>query len=628
MRTPTVVAALVATLAATLLLVTSRADTAEPKRGELLLLNRSISPGELQKRLDRYVPMELGVQDSAIPADVKPMLAHLRAAADRIDRLYWDQVSAEGWEMRTALRRTARFSKTADAENFARFLEIHYGPWDRYADDATFLGRKVRPPGGGFYPEDISKRELDEWVRKDPGAASGLYNPYAVVRRGDKALVSVPYSKAYATLLGEAARALTAAAQTYKCAEPASVAPAAAEPTPEPKGGKPKRGKRGKRDQPPAAPEASAAPLASPPVHCKCAALADFLKARARSFTDDSYLTSEVLWLESRDCPLDIAIGPYEYYEDRLLGLKTSFEAIVYLRDDTESARFRRFLKHNDGMVKNLPIPEELRSRFELIKPSPITIGNVLYTSGDARSGYQIRAFVLPNDESVRRARGTKNVILKNVVKAKFEALARPVAKRIFSNKLYNKVSFDAYYDILMAWQFAHGVVPGTIELPDGTRTTARQQLRERHSLMELVMGEAIALLNYSYLRDNGELKGRSDEGMAATFLASFFDSARLGAASPQTVAKAIIYNYLAREWVFRYDAPSQTFEVNAPNMVPAVRKLTAEVMQVMARGDYAGAGNLIIQFGILPGEVRAKLSELSDLPVAILPKYTSMPDE
>ncbi len=594
-----------------------------PLRGEVVLLKRSITPQEITKRLARYVPARLGVSASAIPADVKGMLPHLRRAADRIDRVYWDQVSADGWEMRAALRRTARFAKTAEADQFARFMEIHYGPWDRHADDRPFLGRAVRTPGANYYPSDISKREIDSWVRKHPDSAAGLYSPYSVVRRDRKGLHTVPYSKAFSARLSEAAKALTAAAAAYKCNEPPTPAVVPPPPQPPPKKKTRRRSKRkGKRVATPPP------PVTPPPPRCRCAPLADFLRARAKSFGDDSYLTSEILWLEARDCPLDIAIGPYEYYEDRLLGLKTSFEAIVYLRDDTESARFRRFLKHYDGMVANLPIPDTLRPRFQTIAPSPITIGNVLYTAGDARSGYQIRAFVLPNDESVRRARGTKNVILKNVVKAKFDAVARPVARRIFAPKLYNKVSFEAYYDILMAWQFAHGVVPGTIQLPGGKRTSARQLLQARYTLMELVMGESIALLNYTWLRDKGELRKRSDEGVAATFLASFFDAARLGASSPQTIAKAIIYNYLAQEWVFRYNATKRTFEVNPPNLGKAVRKLTAEVLDIVARGDYEGAGRLILQHGILPGEVRSKLSELDDLPVGILPQYSSMPSE
>jgi hypothetical protein len=414
-----------------------------------------------------------------------------------------------------------------------------------------------------------------------------------VVRRSKKGLNTVPYSKAYEPRLSSAGESLRAAAASYACGKAVS---------------------------------GSATAPSGPAVQCRCADLVEFLRARAQSFADDNYLTSEILWVTARSCPLDVAIGPYEYYEDRLLGLKTAFEAIVYLRDDTESARFRGFLKHIDGMVANLPIPADLRGRFLTIKPSPITIGNVLYTAGDARSGYQVRAFVLPNDESVRRARGTKNVVLRDVVKAKFDALVRPVANGIFGRKLRNKVSFQAYYDILLAWQLAHSVVPSTIELPDGSKTTAHKQLRARHTLMELVKSEAIALLNYSYLRDRGEFRKRSDTSMAATFLASFFVAARLGEDSPQTIAKVIIYNYLAKEWVFRYNADKRYFEVNSPNLQAAVRKLVGEVLQIIGRGDYGGAGRLISRFGVMSGEVRMKLEALSKLPVGILPRYKSMP--
>jgi len=283
-------------------------------------------------------------------------------------------------------------------------------------------------------------------------------------------------------------------------------------------------------------------------------------------------------------------------------------------------------MKHTDGLIQNLPLPADLKPRFELTKPSPITIANVLYTAGDARSGYQIRAFVLPNDERVRRARGTKNVILKNVVHAKFRTLAKPVSERIFSAKIARQVSFEAYFNVLLAWQFAHGIQATRIEVPGGGRTSARKLLRARYPLMELVKGEAVALLNYLWLSEQGVLPKRSDTAVAATFLVGFFDSMRLGRSSPQTAAKSIIYNYLAKEWVYRYNPASRTFEINAPALKKAVRKLVAEVLQIIGRGDYAGAGRLILQYGIAPGEIHSKLTELEGLPVDIQPVYSAMP--
>ncbi|MCO4761657.1 MAG: hypothetical protein KC502_09150 [Myxococcales bacterium] len=571
--------------------IPSESQAKGPLSARKVLMKRAISPAQLKMRLVRYPAVRLTVP-GRIPDDVVGMLPHLRRAADAIDRVYWQQSSASGVALRAALKRAKRLGAHDLAKLFLEMLELHYGPWDRHHDDDPFLGHQRRPPGANFYPADISRREIDTWVKKEPTSAASLFSPYTIIRRSGKKLVAIPYSKAYAADLKVAAHELRHASGEHRCVQPTG-----------PNGG-----------------------TGQHVAVCRCAGLSAFLKARATSLLNDDYLTSEVLWLGTGACPLDIVIGPYEYYEDRLMGLKTSFESIIYLRDERESRRFERLAKHHKSLIDNLPLPADLKPRFELTKPSPITIGNVLYTAGDARSGYQIRAFVLPNDERVRRARGTKNVILKNVVQAKYDALALPVAKRIFDRKLLRQMTFDAYFDVLLAWQFAHGIQASRIELPGGERTTARKMLRARYPLLELVKGEAIALLNFSWLVDKGVFARTTPEAIGATFLAGFFDSMRLGRSSPQTTAKSIIYNYLAKEWVFRYNPASRTFEVNGAALKGAVRKLVAEVLQIIGRGDYGGAGRLILQYGIAPGEVRAKLSELGSLPMDIKPVYASMP--
>ena len=540
------------------------------------ILSKAIGPAEVNARLDRYVETPLGVGQRDIPKDLSAMLGHLKRAADHIDKIYWKQSSPRGLQM----VETLRASPSQAAQSLARLLSIHYGPWDRHDDDSPFIGRSSRPSGVSFYPADASRREIDQWTQDNLSEAPAVWSPYTVVKRQGANLVGVPYSRAYKEDLKAAAEALRDAAAAYTCEGPA----------------------------------------------CQCAGLKSFLEARAKSLLDDDYRTSERQWFETKTCPLDIAIGPYEFYTDRLLGLKTAYEAIIYKRDEGESQRYARLLGQHEGLLKNLPMSESVRARFSLARPSPITIGDVLYTSGDARAGYQVRAFILPNDEVVREEKGTKNVVLRNVVRAKFDTLVKPIAKQIFDAKSARKVSFNAYYDFLLAWQMAHAVVPGDVTLPSGVRLTARHQLRGRAPLIDAVKGEVIALLNYLYLLEQGVLRASGASGVTATYLASLFDTVRLSEGSPQSTAKAIVYNYLARGWVFRYNPKDQRFEVNPPALKAAVTELAAEVLQILGRGDYDGAGQLIVRFGIIPAEVRQKLNELKSMPVEILPKYTSVP--
>jgi len=540
------------------------------------ILGQAVGPSEVNARLQRYVPTELGVGKNTIDAAVLPMLAPLRRAADYIDRVYWMQHYPNGLRMVDTLKK----SPSQAAQSLAQLLEIHYGPWDRHDDDSTFIGRNSRPDGVSLYPVDASRREIDTWTQANLSKAEVIWSPYTVVVRKDDDFAAIPYSVAYASELKGAAKALRAAAKAYTCEGPA----------------------------------------------CPCAGLQSFLTARADSFLDDNYRHSELRWLDTGTCPLDIAIGPYEFYTDRLLGLKTAFEAIIYHRDERESQRFSRLLEQHQGLLKNLPMSDAVRSRFNLVRPSPITIGDVLYTAGDARAGFQVRAFLLPNDDVVREEKGTKNVILRNVVRAKFDKLVKPIGRRIFDSRTARKVSFNAYYDFLLAWQMAHAVVPGEVSQPSGARLTARHQLRSRYPLINAVKGEVVALLNYLYLLDQGVLRAVDASSVAATYLASLFDTVRLSEGSPQSTAKAIVYNYLTQGWVFRYNPGNRRFEVNPPSLVGAVRKLAAEVLQILGRGDYDGAGQLIVRFGIVPAEVRQKLTELEDLPVEILPSYVAMP--
>lgn len=190
------------------------------------------------------------------------------------------------------------------------------------------------------------------------------------------------------------------------------------------------------------------------------------------------------------------------------------------------------------------------RSRLRLTRPGPSTIVDVLYTAGEGRAGYQIRAFLLGNDRAIREERGTKNADCRNVTEPKADKLVQPLAKQIFAPDLATKVSFAAYFDFLRAWNMAHGVVPDVVELPDGTTTTPSRRLMNRHTFLESVRSEAVALPNVVYLRKVGVLPERDLEGMIATYLTSLCDSLRLAEHSPQSVVKVIVYNDLVREWV------------------------------------------------------------------------------
>ena len=62
------------------------------------------------------------------------------------------------------------------------------------------------------------------------------------------------------------------------------------------------------------------------------------------------------------DAPIDVTIGPYETYNDELLGYKAAFEAYVTLRDDKETAKMKNFADHIQEIENNLPLDAKYKN--------------------------------------------------------------------------------------------------------------------------------------------------------------------------------------------------------------------------------------------------------------------------
>ena len=272
--------------------------------------------------------------------------------------------------------------------------------------DEPFIGSKKKPAGAGFYPEDMTRAEFEGWVGKHPEDKAAFEGLFTVIRREGGRLVAVPYSKEYRQWLEPAAARLReAAAMTGN------------------------------------------------------ASLRDFLEKRASALLSDDYFASDVAWMDL-DSDIDVVFGPYEVYEDSLFNFKAAFESFVTVRDKAESAKLAVYAAHLPDMEKNLPIPDQHKN-FNRKFESPIRVVQEVFTSGDARRGVQTSAFNLPNDERVREAKGSKKVLLKNVMDAKFRLSGRPIAERVIAADQLSGVSFDAYFNHVLFHELSHGLGPG-----------------------------------------------------------------------------------------------------------------------------------------------------------------------
>ncbi|MDY0000525.1 MAG: peptidase [Polyangia bacterium] len=525
---------------------------------------------DIKDRLRAFAPTKIDYDEALVTPELKPVLAKLIAAAKIMDELFFVQAWEKNPEHRAKLAEAARGDARL-AEALA-YYDIMYGPWDRREHHAPFVGDIKRPPGAGFYPEDMTKEELAEHLKKNPKDKEAFTGYFSVIRRKpDRTLEAIPYSVFYKEKLGAAGKLLLEAADLSK----------------DPR-------------------------------------LQKYLRSRAKAFETNEYRESDMAWMDLGDGAVEAVIGPYEVYEDSLFGYKAAFEAFITLRDPKYSERLAKIAPHIPFLQASLPMKDEDK-KHQRGKQVPISVVVQLFTAGDTRAGVQTLAFNLPNDEEVRKQKGYKLVLLKNVAEAKFEKILLPIARKMIAPEQLPLVTFDAFFTNTLTHESAHGLGPGLITvLQDGkpVQTDVNKALKELYSTIEEAKADIVGLYTAPLLIQKGALPAALSRQVYASYLAGFFRSVRFGASEAHGRANLISFNYLREKGGIAFDQRTGLYRVDFAKIAGAVGDLARDLLELEARGDYAKAKAFIARYGEMSPEMTEALKRLTDVPVDIRPEY------
>ena len=441
-----------------------------------------------------------------------------------------------------------------------RFAEINYGPWDRLDADRPFVrGVGPKAPGAAFYPADMSREEFDAVYL--PGK-TGLYS---LIRRDAAGeLELIPYSVAYADELAEAARLLREAAGYAEDPE-----------------------------------------------------FATYLKLRAAALISDDYQPSDMYWMDVKNNPVEVVIGPIETYEDALFGYRAAFESYVLIKDLEWSERLSRFADFLPELQAGLPVDEALKSEVPGTD-SDLNAYDVVYYAGDSNAGSKTIAINLPNDEEVQLEKGTRRLQLKNAMQAKFEKILVPIADVLVAEDQRQHVTFDAFFANTMFHEVAHGLgVKNTIN----GKGTVRQALLDVASSMEEGKADVLGLYMITALHEKGELGDVDLMDYYVTFMAGIFRSVRFGASSAHGKANMVRFNFFQDNEAFQRDPETGRYSVDFEKMQAAMNLLSRELLTLQGTGDYEGASELTNTKGVIGAELQADLDRLTSagIPVDIV---------
>jgi hypothetical protein len=522
--------------------------------------NAAAGTGAEASAPDKLATVQMSADTSYLTAEEKQVVNLLIQAADLMNPIYLRQVSTDNPRIRDEI---AKGGDRAMLDRFDTFM----GPWDEVSEDKPFYGNAPRPIGAGFYPAGLTKAGFDDYLAKHPDEAKSLTDPYTVVKRQGDKLVAVPYSQEYKQWLEPAAQKL----------------------------------------------EQAAAVTSNP-------SLKKFLTLRAKAFRTDDYFESELAWMDLKNTPIEMVIGPYETYTDTLYGAKTAFEAYVVLRNPKESSALDIYKSHLREMEANLPVEEQYKN-FKRGFESPISVGDVIRTGGDANHGIQTVAFNLPNDERVREAKGAKKVILQNVLGAKYDMILKPMAPLVLVPEDAANVNKRYMYMETLFHELSHSLGPGSITV-NGQKTTVDKALKDVGSGFEEAKADVMGAYNVLFMMDKGVLPAAEKPQIRAAYVAGLFRAMRFGDTDAHGRGAAMQYRYLRDKGGIVWDANAKRFRIDPAKLDAGIRDLVGDIVRLQATGDYEGTKAFLAKWAVMDAEAKEVTGTMTHIPVDIRAVY------
>jgi hypothetical protein len=215
----------------------------------------------------------------------------------------------------------------------------------------------------------------------------------------------------------------------------------------------------------------------------------------------------------------------------------------------------------------------------------------------------------------VQLAKGTRRLQLKNAMRAKFDKILVPIANELIAVDQRQYITFDAFFNIGMFHEVAHGL--GIKNTLDG-KGYVREALKDTYSALEEGKADILGLYMITRLAEKGEIPQAQLRDHYVTFMASIFRSVRFGATSAHGKASMIRFNFFQQAGAFSRDPQTGLYRTNFDNMETAMADLSRLILELQGNGDYAAAVRILKEDGVVSAGLQADLARLQDANIPV----------
>ncbi len=518
---------------------------------------------DLDRRVAKFVRVEMPFQTAGLtPREVK-MVEKLVDASRYLEEIYWRQIDPDG----LTLYQLLAGSKNPRDVELRRYLRINASRFDLLDENKPFVGTAPMPPGRGFYPQDLTREKVEQYVKAHPEKKEEIYSETTIVRWHDGQLEGLPYHIAFRSFLEPAARDLR-----------------------------------------------EAAALSDDP-H-----FANYLRLRADALLTDDYYKSDLAWLDLDGPKVDVIFAPYETYDDLLLGVKATYGAAVLVRNSAESRKLEMFQTYVADIQDALPLPPEDRPSKHGLK-TPMEVMDAPYRAGDLTHGYQAVADNLPNEPRIHEQKGSKKIFFKNFMDARVNYIIIPVARHVMLPAQASKVTVEGYVLGTIMHEISHGLGPVYAHTKAG-KVDIREAIGPAYSGLEEAKADVVGLFGLNWLVEHGLMPKSSVEECYASYVGGLFRTVRFGVAEAHSQAEMMEFNYLVEHGAIKRQS-SGRYAIDYAKMPGTLSDLAKELLTMEATGDREHVENWFKKYDVMPIELRATLKSAASVPVDIDPVFS-----
>jgi len=519
---------------------------------------------DLASRLAKWRRVKMPYDASGLTDNQRQVVEKLVDACRYLDDIFWRQSDPVALDLYDSLEGRKDPADVA----LRRFLMINGSRFDLLDDNKPFVGTRHMPPGHWLYPPDLTRAEIDAYLKLNPSAKSEIYSPYSIVRREDRDLAAIPYNVAYKPFLEKAAADLR-----------------------------------------------EAATLSSDKM------FASFLTARAEALLDDNYYPSDIQWLDLKNPKIDVIFAPYETYLDGLLGVKTSYGAAVLIRNDAESKKLALYEKYIPMIQRDLPLPAADLPSLEGHQ-TPMEVVDSPFRAGDLRHGYQAVADSLPNDPRIHQTKGTKKIFFKNFMDARVHYVILPLVKHLMEPGQAEQVTEDGYMAMVVMHEISHGLGPAYAR--EGKRQVSiPEAIGPIYSALEEAKADVVGMYGLKWLVDHRAVPESLLDESYASYVGGIFRTVRYGVGEAHGKAEIMEFNYLSEQKAITWNAGDSRYHIDYPGMPGALAKLARELLQMEAIGNRARAEAWFNRYDKMPPTLQSALANCREVPVDIDPVFS-----